>query len=268
MEWCQARGKAHHTSEPRIAWPNVNGKMFRSFENSQAIPAPPINVKGTSTGFGQCNTPKIVAATRTAFSGFSNAASSRFVRNELSATCWRRQNARYPPKRFMLIKWAGKRWSMPRNSPPIQIRMEHTPKKQSARFVADHRLSARQPIVLGVSWRARKLTSTQTTITAHVQGSLAWSFQMYQATNPENANPSMRHDQGLTLQFTRDAPRPSSSALAVPRSVPADSGAISRFRHSSPRDDLETGSTQNRGSPGSSFAPVAARADAAPVFRR
>ena len=93
MEWCQATGKAHHTSAPRIAWPSVNGRMFRAVPKSQAIATPPTNVSGTNTGFGQCNAAKITPATTAADRGFSNARSRRFITNEFSPTCCNRQNA-------------------------------------------------------------------------------------------------------------------------------------------------------------------------------
>src|SRR5215471_10345021 len=115
---------------------------------------------------------------------------------------------------------------MPSNSPAVHTRMPDTPKNQSARLVAGHRLSARQPIVFGVSRRARKLRATQAAMAAQVQGWFACSFQMYQATNPENASPSIRQDHRSALQLTRIAPMPYSGALGAPRSIPGDSRTI------------------------------------------
>ena len=178
IEWCHASGNAHHTSAPRMACPRANGRIFRSFANSHAMPVPPTNVKGTSTGFGQCNAANTMPATNAATSGFWNAASSRLVTKEFSPTCCSRQNARYPPNRRGSIKWDGKRCTIPRNNPAKQISRELIPKKQAARFVAGHKLSARHPMVLGVSRRATKLTTSHAKNTRHVHGAAACNFQM------------------------------------------------------------------------------------------
>lgn len=68
--------------------------MFRSVANNHAIATPPTNVSGTSTGFGQCNAANTTPDSNAAGTGFSNAANSRFVKNEFSPTCCSKQNAR------------------------------------------------------------------------------------------------------------------------------------------------------------------------------
>src|SRR5258708_35604578 len=93
--WCQATGNAHHSSEPSKACPAARGRMFRWRTNIQAIAVPPINVAGTSTGFGQCKAAKIAPATELASQRLSMSDASRFVKKELSATCCIRQNAKY-----------------------------------------------------------------------------------------------------------------------------------------------------------------------------
>ena len=45
------------------ACPTANGRMFRTRPNIQAITAPPTNVSGTSTGFGQWHAAKITPVT-------------------------------------------------------------------------------------------------------------------------------------------------------------------------------------------------------------
>lgn len=87
-------GNAHHTKAPNIACPSASGSMFRSLANNHAIATPPTNVKGTSTGFGQCKAAKITPATPAAGTGLSNARSSRFITSEFNPTCCNKQKAR------------------------------------------------------------------------------------------------------------------------------------------------------------------------------
>src|ERR1019366_3335995 len=51
--WCHAIGNAHDISKPSRACPAARGRRFRTRANILAMAAPPMNVSGTSTGFGQ-----------------------------------------------------------------------------------------------------------------------------------------------------------------------------------------------------------------------
>ena len=65
-------------------------------------------------------------------------------------------------------------------------------KEGADRFAADHKLSARHPIVFGVSPCARKLASIQTGKTIHEKKYDAWSCQIYHATKPPKTKTSTR----------------------------------------------------------------------------
>jgi hypothetical protein len=236
--------------------------MFRSVANNQAISPPPTNVNGTNTGFGQCNAPNKAPATTAAGTGSSNAAINRFVKNEFSATCCSKQNARYPPNLRGSIKCEGNRCSMPKNSPAKQINRELIPKNQADRFVARQRLSARQPIVFGVSPRAKKLTASHTSITRQVHGADSCSFQMNAATNPANANASAKHDHRYRLHFTPTVRSPSGSLPDNRPSAPTSVQTAYRCRPS-PHSFPNNPSAQNPEIPGSSPALAATPAAAA-----
>ena len=76
------------------ACPTANGRMFRTRPNIQAITAPPTNVSGTSTGFGQWHAAKINPVTPPLIHSFCmSVIVMRLWTSELSATCCNRQNA-------------------------------------------------------------------------------------------------------------------------------------------------------------------------------
>src|SRR5437763_14205219 len=92
-------GNAFHAKVPRIVCQMVSVRMFRSFQNNQAIKAPPTKVSGTRTGFGQWSKAKNKPEMREARSGLSIAARSRLVTREFRATCGNKQKDISPKKR-------------------------------------------------------------------------------------------------------------------------------------------------------------------------
>jgi len=206
IEWCHAIGNAHHTSAPKIACPSASGKIFRSRANSHAIAAPPTNVSGTSTGFGQCSAANKTPPSSAAGTGFPNAASKRFVKNEFSPTCCNTQNAKYPTNFRGSLKCVGNRCSIPKNNPAPQTAALAPAKNPHAFRVAAQRLSPRHPIVFGVSCRSKKLATSHTTNTHQVAGSSACPRQMYHPTYATNPNASIRQESRCALQFTVNSP--------------------------------------------------------------
>ena len=82
----------------------------------------------------------------------------------------------------------------------------HNPAMQGAkanaeRFADDHKLSARHPMVFGVSPWPRKLASIQTGKTIHEKKWLAWSCQTYQETKAQKASVSTRLSQRRVDDF-------------------------------------------------------------------
>src|ERR1700680_2153145 len=84
-------GNAHQTSEPSSDWPTASGRMFRSHKNNHAIAVLATNVKGRSTGFGQCKALKIAPASKPASQRRLRRETRRFVKRELRAICCTRQ---------------------------------------------------------------------------------------------------------------------------------------------------------------------------------
>jgi hypothetical protein len=79
----------------------------------------------------------------------------------------------------------------------------HVAKTMADRFVAGHKLSARHPIVFGVSPWARKLASIQTGKTSHEKKKEAWSCQIYQAMKAPKASGSTRFRNRTVEGFIR-----------------------------------------------------------------
>jgi hypothetical protein len=74
-------------------------------------------------------------------------------------------------------------------------------KTNAERFAAGHKLSARHPMLFGVSPWTRKLASIQTGKTIHEKKWLAWSCQIYQETKAEKASVSTRPSQRRVDDF-------------------------------------------------------------------
>jgi hypothetical protein len=68
--------------------------MLRTRPNIQAMAAPPRNVRGTSTGFGQWHAAKIIPVSPAACHSFFMSDSILLCRSELRATCCNTQNAK------------------------------------------------------------------------------------------------------------------------------------------------------------------------------
>jgi hypothetical protein len=212
---------------------------------------PPTSVNGTSTGFGQCSAANAIPAVTAAAHGFSNALSSRFVKNEFSPTCCSRQNAMYPNKCFGSVKCAGARFSIPRKIPITQIPSAAGKKNRPARFVATHKLSARHPSVFGVSLRNTALAPSHTTNTHHDAGTCTCNFQMYNPTYPTKQTASARVPicRGLCVTFS-SLPFPDRRGAAL-RSFATRSHTTPRFPFLLPPSHREIRPSQNRGIPGS-----------------
>src|SRR6267378_3676613 len=135
--------------------------MLRSRAKSQAMAHPPIQVRGISTGLGQWSAAKIVPAIREAPAGRISAARSRLVTQEFNPTCWSKQKNIYPKKRFGTSTWLTGRCDPPRKSPTMHRPIPKGSRTTTDFFMAIHKLSIRQPRVLGLSLCRTKLTMSQ-----------------------------------------------------------------------------------------------------------